>query len=213
VKRQKAIEPSEILIGDDGTVRDMLAAPSPWLRFLARMFDYALFFSGLGVLFRSKVESSLVPFEYFLWIPIEAAFYHWLGTTPGKWLLGIDLRQGRVSKLDYLTALRRSFSVWFRGLGMGIPFVNIVCMLVAFQRLKVFHLTTWDRDDHLKISYRRIGKWRIILAILVTVLGFGFYYAVSHGMYKEPFSVLIFPTEKSTRKGVLPLTSSMRQVC
>src|SRR5689334_21790050 len=100
----KAIERTEILIGEDGTVRDKPLASNPWLRFLARMFDYSLFFTALLAISWRKIEtSSLVPFEYFLWIPVEAAFLRWLGTTPGKWFLGIKLQQGRLFRLDYLT--------------------------------------------------------------------------------------------------------------
>jgi hypothetical protein len=184
MKKQKVIEPSEILIGDDGTVRDKPEEATPWIRFLARMFDYSFFFTGLWAISRGKIESSLVPYEYFLWIPVEAAFLRWLGTTPGKWLLGIKLQQGRFLQLDYLTALRRSFHVWFRGLGMGIPFINVVCMLVAFQRLKAFKTTTWDRDDHIHVSYRRGGKWRIVLAVIITIGGLGFYFSEKHEILK-----------------------------
>ncbi len=177
MKKQKAIEPTEILIEGDGTVHEKPAIANPWLRFLARMFDYSLFFMVLWSISSGKIEStSLVPFEYFLWIPLEAAFLRWVGTSPGKWILGIKLQQGRLQHLDYLTALRRSFHVWFRGLGMGIPFLNVICMLVAFQRLKAFKITTWDRDDHIHISYCRIGKWRILLAAAIAVAGLGFYF-------------------------------------
>jgi hypothetical protein len=176
MKKEKVVEPSEILMSGDGTVQDKSLAASPWLRFLARMVDYSLFFMALFAITWGKIESgSLVPFEYFLWIPVEAECLTWLKTTPGKWILGINLEQGRHS-LNYMTALRRSFHVWFRGLGMGIPFINIICMLVAFQRLKLFKITSWDRDDHIRIFYKQIGKWRIGFAILIAVIGFGFYF-------------------------------------
>jgi hypothetical protein len=142
------------------------------------MFDYSLFFLALWFISLGKIESaSLVPFEYFLWIPVESAFLRWIGTTPGKWILGIKLHKGRLPHFDYLSALRRSFHVWFRGLGMGVPFINVICMLVAFYRLKTFQITTWDRDDHIHVSYGRIGKWRIVLAAVVAIAGLGFYFS------------------------------------
>jgi len=184
MKKEKVIEPSEILINGESSTQER-SVHSPWLRFLARMVDYSLFFLALFAISWGKIESaSLVPFEYFLWIPVEAACLRWLKTTPGKWILGIDLKQGRLS-LDYITALRRSFHVWFRGLGMGIPFINIICMLVAFQRLKMFKVTSWDRDDHIHISYRQIGRWRIGLAILIAVVGLGFYFSEKHDIARE----------------------------
>jgi hypothetical protein len=179
MKKQKVIEPSEILMSGEETIHES-SNPRPWLRFLARMVDYSLFFMALFTISWGKIEStSLVPFEYFLWIPVEAACLTWIKTTPGKWILGIDLQQGRHS-LTFMSALQRSFHVWFRGLGMGIPFINIICMLVAFQRLKMFKITTWDRDDHIRISMRPIGKWRIGFAILIAVMGLGYYFNAKH---------------------------------
>lgn len=179
--KQKAVDPSEILINDDGTVNHMAYHAKPWLRFLGRMFDYSLFFLFLWAISWGKSENTLIPFEYFLWIPVESLFLWSLGTTPGKWLLGITLSQKKGKKLDFPTSLRRSFHVWFRGLGMGIPFINVVCMLVAFQRLKVLKTTTWDRDDHIHVAYQQIGKWRIVLAVLITLVSLGYYYSQKHG--------------------------------
>jgi hypothetical protein len=199
MKKQKVIEPSEILIGDDGTIRDKPFPGNPWLRFLARMFDYSLFFMVLWVISKGKIETaSLVPFEYFLWIPVEAALLRWVGTTPGKWILGIKLQQGRIHRLNYLIALRRSFHVWFRGLGMGIPFINVICMLVAFQRLKAFRITTWDRDEHIHVFYRKAGKWRIVLAIIITVAGLGFYFGEKHEILQKKESTPDWKNSKSS---------------
>lgn len=63
---------------------------------------------------------------------------------------------------------------------MGIPFVNVICMLVAFQRLKIFRITTWDRDDHIQVNYRHVGKWRIVLAVILTIASLGFYFGEKH---------------------------------
>lgn len=172
------IEPSEILVDGQGTIRDDPIRANPWLRLLARFFDYSLFFMLLLILRKlnqgqlplGRLES-IVPYEYFVWIPIEAALLRFWGTTPGKWFIGTDLRQGRRPRLDFMTALQRSFKVWFRGLGMGIPIVNAICMLVAYNRLKVFKITSWDRDDHILVTHRRVGRWRIYLAAAIAICG------------------------------------------
>jgi hypothetical protein len=171
---RKAIDPSEILIDDNGTVRSDSALPYPWIRFLARMVDYFLFIlllRGLHAISPGPVPfgkwESLIPFEYFVWIPVEALLLWTWGKTPGKWFLNIEIRQGRRARPDYLSALKRSFHVWFRGLGLAIPFVNALCMWIAYQRLKVLKITSWDRDDHFQITHRFVPTWKLVIASIM----------------------------------------------
>ena len=99
--------------------------------------------------------------------PIEALFLCTWGITPGKYFLRMQFRQGRRAKLDFITALRRSVNVWFRGLGMMIPIINCICLVFAYYRLKTFQLTSWDRDEHIKVSHLPVEKWRTGLAALL----------------------------------------------
>ena len=183
---ERVIEPSEIIIDQQGLPKEDTTKVNPWIRFLARFFDYSLFFLALwgvrslflGHLSIGRLEH-LVPFEYFAWVPIEALFLRVWGHTPGKFFLKVALKQGRKEKLDYLTALKRSFNVWFRGMGLGIPFVMAFCLLIAYHRLRLFQKTSWDRDENIVILHRPIGRWRIITAALVIVGSMLFYYNAS----------------------------------
>lgn len=179
----KVIDPSEIIIDKAGTIKEDLFHANPWIRFLARFVDYAWFFLLLWagrVIFNGHVPlgkfESLIPFEFFVWIPIEALFLTLWGSTPGKFFLKIKLRQGRRFKLDFRTAIKRSFNVWLRGLGMMIPAINGFCLLVAYYRLKTFQTTTWDKEDHIVVSHAPIGRWRIITAAIFAAGALIFYF-------------------------------------
>ena len=175
---EKVVEPSEIFIDKGGSIREDTVHANPWVRFLARFFDYSLFFLLLwalrmathGVLPFGKYER-LIPFEYFVWIPIEALLLTTLGTTPGKWFLKTKIRFAGKGKILYGNALMRSFHVWFRGLGLGIPFLNFFCLLIAYQRLRLLNKTSWDRDDHFVVTHAPMGRWRIFIAIFVVASG------------------------------------------
>ncbi len=165
------VDPSEIIVDRMGTVKEDTVHANPWIRFLARFFDYSLFFillwTGRWLLngtFSLKLYQSMVPIEFFAWIPIEALLLCTWGMTPGKYFLKVQLRQGRRVKLDFVTALRRSVNVWFRGLGMMIPVVNCICLVFAYYRLKTLQLASWDRDEHIQVSHRPVEKWRIVFA-------------------------------------------------
>ena len=197
----KVVEPSEIIIDREGLPKQNIAHVNPWIRFLARFFDYSLFFLvlwGLRILLAGHFPlgrfENLIPFEFFVWIPIEALLLSTWGTTPGKFFLKTDLRQGRKPKLDYMTALKRSFNVWFRGLGMGIPVINFLCLLVAYHRLRLFRQTSWDREENIIVSHHPIGRWRIVAAAVIAVGGILFYYSDKNQVLKESKT----PTKKVT---------------
>jgi hypothetical protein len=178
----KAIDPSEILLDKEGTIREDYIA-SPWTRFLARFFDYGWFFLLLALVrffLHTKAPSgkfeSLIPLEFFAWVPFEALLLTYWGSTPGKYFLKIKMRQGRRFKLPFMVALKRSFNVWLKGLGMMIPIVNGVCLLLSYHRLKVFQTTSWDREDHIIVTAAPVGQWRTVAASLFTALSLLFYY-------------------------------------
>lgn len=181
--KERVIEPSEIIIDGQSKPKENITHVNPWIRFLARFFDYSLFFLLLlstrklfhGQLPFGKYEH-FIPFEFFVWIPIETILLATWGTTPGKFFLRTKIKAGKKGKLDFITALRRSFAVWVRGMGLGIVGLNFFCMLIAFNKLKVFQKTTWDRDDHIKVTHYPIGRWRIYVAVFVAVVGILYYY-------------------------------------
>lgn len=179
----RVVEPSEILIDHEGLPREDTARVNPWIRFLARFLDYGLFFLALlsiHAFFGKEAQLNrverLIPFEFFSWIPVEAFLLWAWGTTPGKFFLKTQLQQGRRTRLELISALKRSFNVWFRGLGMGIPIINFFCLLVAYQRLQMRHQTSWDREENILVKHKPFGRWRLVAAVLVILVGFSLYY-------------------------------------
>ncbi|MBX9743606.1 MAG: RDD family protein [Chlamydiales bacterium] len=176
------IEPSEIITGEDRIYTKPKKA-NPWIRGVARLVDYSLFclFLCLCKIFFHYEKGSigflenLIPFEFFCWIPLETLFLVLWGKTPGKWFLRIDLQFGRKKRADLMTALQRSFSVWWRGLGLGIPFLNGLCMLTAYYRLTTMQTTSWDREGHVYVSHHPIPRWRVITATLFGLGGLFLY--------------------------------------
>lgn len=177
------IDPSEIIIDKTGTIKEDLYHANPWMRMVARFFDYGWFFLILwagrvwlhGTFPLGRFES-FIPFEFFAWIPIESLFLTFWGKTPGKFFLKIRLRHGRSSRLQFMTAIKRSFNVWLRGLGMMIPVINGFCLLVAYYRLKTLQTTTWDKEDHIVVISAPVGRWRIIASSLFAVATLLFYF-------------------------------------
>ncbi len=179
----KAIEPSEIMIGLKGKRSEQVSQVQPMIRFLARFIDYSLFLLILWILrvfagghFPLSLFEYVIPFEFFIWIPVEAVLMSLWGTTPGKFFLKTKLQQGRKVKLDFTTALKRSFNVWLRGIGMGIPILNIFCMAIAAHRLKLLGKTSWDREENITMFHYPVKQWRIVVSFVLIIGVFSSYY-------------------------------------
>jgi hypothetical protein len=169
-----AIEPSEIITGKEAPKQAALRQ-NPWLRLIARLFDYALFFTLIHFTTLMRFEPSWLPLEFLAWVPFEAFLLWSWGTTPGKWLLGIELYRMLGKRFSWEPAFRRSFYVWFRGLGMGIPVINVLCALVSYHRLKTFHATSWDQQEGITVVYRPLPKWRLYVTAVLAFIGLSFY--------------------------------------
>ncbi len=175
--KEEIIEPSEIIVDYvDDEAKDYTHV-SPWNRFLSRMLDYSLFeiliYIIISLAFPSLSFSrygKFIAIEFLLWVPIEALLLSTWGYTPGKFLLKTTLRKHFNKKLDFQDALRRSFSVWFRGIGLGIPIVNIFAMFFAFSRLKTQGITSWDRDEKITVTHHPVGVYRFVIALIVIIL-------------------------------------------
>lgn len=154
----------------------------PWVRFWARMIDYNCLGIVYGTIFnRYYMYVSLIFFPFFtvifipmLWMPIEAILLWTIGTTPGKWLLKVRVRNNRRKRKDltFQQACRRSITVWFFGMGCGIPIIQIIALIIAKIKLTHTGTTIWDKNGHLRVQHNRIGILRIFLIILFFFITF-----------------------------------------
>jgi len=175
----EVIDPSEIIMETPRVSREKTSEVNPWMRFLARMTDYALFSLLLFFLIRFALPFQLlkkydfmVPYPYLLWIPIEALFLFLWETTPGKFLLKTRVVHTGRGRWNYFSALRRSFLVWFRGMGLGIPVVSLITMLHAYSHLRLRKISSWDRDEKTKVIHQPLHPARLGVAIVIILASF-----------------------------------------
>jgi uncharacterized RDD family membrane protein YckC len=149
----------------------------PWVRYWARWIDITLISIIVSVpiviVFPDELNNRLVNhlIEFLavtLWIPIEAALVATFGCTPGKALLRVRVSNKDGSNLGFGQALSRSFGVWLKGLGTGlIPLVTLITCLFAYRRLSSTGVTTWDRDGRFKVTHRKVGIKRTLIAVAI----------------------------------------------
>ncbi|MCF6176660.1 MAG: RDD family protein [Victivallaceae bacterium] len=152
----------------------------PWIRYWARMIDIMIFSFILGITAALIYEPLLdIPdavfgiILLFLYVFAEAAMLASWGATPGKAMLSVRLRNANGDKLSYGAALKRSFDVWARGLGVGIPIIALYTQINAYNRLTNEGMTAWDRDGDYTVQHRSIRIWRILLASFLVLCFLG----------------------------------------
>jgi uncharacterized RDD family membrane protein YckC len=169
------------------TIKNNMAFP--WTRLWARSIDNLIFATVLaGILdliapsFYDEFNAlGFSIFTLFLWVFAETLLLSALGTTLGKWFLKVRIKTKDNKKPSLLTAFKRSIKVWFFGLAMGIPFIDIFTCISAYSDLTVRGVTSWDKSEQLIVTHGEIGVSRqcicwLILAIYVSLLVFIFVY-------------------------------------
>ncbi len=171
-----------------------LSMARPFVRFWARFFDMTLFYIPFALileLFLNIFENErliiflnerkgvvLLSMLYTLiYIFVESIIIAYCGSTLGRWFLKTSLRNNEGNTLRYSEAFSRSFSVWWQGLGAGIPIISLITMLVSLQDVNKNGKTSWDRSGGFVVSHKRIGLSRIIAFVVVLIaVEFLFYF-------------------------------------
>jgi uncharacterized RDD family membrane protein YckC len=166
----------------DGSVRKPAATfPSMpvWLvRFLARSADGIIFALILGYIEAFRLFSHPVigwPIYVFagtlLWAFVEANLLSSIGTTPGKWLLGIRVITLQGEKPVLLGAFKRSIGVWWYGLGAGFIPLMPVMLAVSCVRLIKHQPARWDRTGPFIVILDPRGYVKTFVALAIIVMG------------------------------------------
>ena len=131
-------------------------APHPWRRWLANDLDYML--AGVIVLFlrilvfRMPVAGdggvilrwwNQIVTAVFAGVA-EALLLCTIGTTPGKWIFGLRLRQRDGSRLSFSQAVCRVVQRFVYGEGCMIPLVNLYRNWVSYKACVNEEVLPWD---------------------------------------------------------------------
>lgn len=132
-----------------------LVVPYPYVRFLGRMADvmmhmtlYLAVLRVFGVAFNPDFLPGSFEALLYLCLPmvlLETAFLGALGTTPGKAMLGVSVRDYRGKCLSFSTAFRRSLFVMVLGLGCFAPSLMLLALFFSWWWVRRFGFTPWDR--------------------------------------------------------------------
>jgi len=144
----------------------------PWVRYWARTFDFLLFClilgGGIVAVWPKVAQMNDTFFGAILLLGynfVEPFLLSTVGSTPFKALLCVRVRNIDSTKPSYMKALRRTFAVWIRGQGLGIPILALITGITSYSRLSNDGVTSWDRDGGFTVSHQNVGWWRWLILV------------------------------------------------
>jgi tetratricopeptide (TPR) repeat protein/uncharacterized RDD family membrane protein YckC len=157
----------------DGNNNGEFIEVRPWKRFWARGLDNILFILLAFFLFFKLLYVEIMEFPSFLiylsatflWTFIEAVLLCTWGTTPGKWLFNVTIRNEEGKKLGFVPALKRSLLVWIYGMGFGIPVITPFGMINQYRKLTKMKSTMWDRKLKLIVQHDYLQSIKTIIIV------------------------------------------------
>lgn len=145
----------------------------PWRRYFARMLDgglYSLPWVAVQMLllrwntsndgFLLGLLNSYI--GYGCMLLLEPLLLSTWGTTPGKWIFGLVLRSPEGKKLTFSQALGRTWQMFCRGMGGGIPIYNIYRLIRSWLSCRRGEQLPWDEGVRYTLrdtKKRRIAGW------------------------------------------------------
>lgn len=159
---------------------DMLK-PRPWARYFARSID--IFIGAIAVVYvwnyinadsYNAILGNINEYVfgavlYGIWLFVEALIISLTATTPGKWLFNIYVLDKYGNRVDYKTSLKRSFLVFYRGLGLGIPLISLFTLTKAYGKLTTNVFTSWDIDCGTVAISKKITTPQIIVSAAIII--------------------------------------------
>lgn len=169
---------------------------APWRRYGARTLDTPIH-GLLGSFLVAYVWYSVAPAtanEFYTWIDtpqgglvniilttliaalVGGVVVGTTGTSIGKAIFGIRVLNFDRKTIGVFDGVAREFRVWWAGLGLGIPFVALVTMSVAYNKLKKQGSTSWDNENGCLVLYRPKGSVQYVLngvGVILVIVALG----------------------------------------
>lgn len=154
----------------------------PWRRFLARMLDiniYSLFWLALLTkVFNMNIAKQNSILSYFntiiaiiIMLFLEPLLLKCFGTTFGKWIFGLYLKNENGNNISYKEGYNRTWGVIASGLGYYIPVYQFIRMWKSYKKCSENEPQDWDYGFEYLIKDTK--TYRSVIFVIVHILMLG----------------------------------------
>lgn len=114
--------------------------------------------------------------KYLPWFALESFLIHRFGTTPGKWLMSLEVKNDDGTKLDLKAGTWRSIRVLVTGIGFGWGLLSALCQTMSWFTARRIGRPIWDYLGGHKVEAGTLHMMRLVglvfLFSAVTLLQF-----------------------------------------
>lgn len=138
----------------------------PWRRFFARKLDlflYSLLWSAFGMLvLRFQAPDGLFftllgsYLNYATMLVVEPLLLSTWGYTPGKLIFGLQVKDTYGGKIYWTTAMARTWQVFAKGEGFGIPFYCLYRYYKSYRACADCETLPWDEESSYAIKDTKV---------------------------------------------------------
>lgn len=171
----------EISDNIESQTHELSTCPYPWRRFFARMLDLSLYgliwhaFTGLVLNWNIENSFFINLINSFVMVGImllvEPLLLSKFGTTLGKLVFGLIVRDLGGRKLTYKQGWHRTFGVFKKGIGYNIPFYNLLIMANCCDQCKAQKLLPWEKNRLYTIEDKKIKGILVCIVIFILICG------------------------------------------
>ncbi|MFK7850189.1 MAG: RDD family protein [Akkermansiaceae bacterium] len=129
---------------------------------------------------------------YVPWFALEAWLIQRFGTTPGKWLMGIRVRNEDGSLLNFRQSVWRSLRVMITGIGFGWGLLTILCQGMSWFTTRRIGKPIWDFLGAHQVEAKPLNPFKVIALIGVMFIGAQLQMSV-RGPYEQEIIVEKYP--------------------
>lgn len=148
--------PKAYIEASAGAKPNALLARRFWARWTDLTFYSALWWLGMylgGRDIGSAIVNLWVLIPMFLpWFAFEAWLIHRFGTTPGKWLMGLEVYNEDGSALTLKESIWRGLRVMITGIGFGWGLLTLICQAMSWFTTRRLGKPIWDYLGNHKVE-------------------------------------------------------------
>lgn len=153
----------------------------PWRRFFARTLDITFYTLIWQVFTRLVLNWNIEKgifitvintyFPLLIMLILEPLLLSKYGTTLGKLVFGLVVRNLDDEKLTYQQGWHRTFGVFRKGIGYNIPLYNILLMINCYDDCKAQKVLPWEKNLSYNIKDKKIIRIIVCIAIFILIGG------------------------------------------
>ncbi len=165
---------------DDQPTYSISTVAYPWRRYFARNLDLTVYsilwliFSHLVLRWNPKESLPVSLLDTFiiigLMLMIEPVLLSLCGTTLGKWVFGLVIRDKNGKKLTRKQAFQRTFGVFTNGYGFNIPIYNIVRQEKCYNACSSQEPMTWEEGFTYTIKDTKIVRALVFIGLTILMI-------------------------------------------